>query len=89
MSLWGRLRAQKLLDKAVKDGWVPGKNALPIEEAAQRGTIIQYLVSDAAQMMLWPKVKEKLKKGDALYFRMVFPSYIKNRPALFRRWMWM
>src|SRR5512136_2728459 len=33
-------------DKAVKDGWVPGKTLFPIEEAAQRGTVIQYLVSD-------------------------------------------
>ena len=55
-------------DKAVADGWVPGKTLFSIEEAAQKGTIIQYLVSDAAQMILWPKVKANLKKGDALYF---------------------
>src|SRR3972149_5861814 len=55
-------------DKAVADGWVPGQTLFPIEEAVQRGTIIQYLVSDAAQMILWPKVKANLKKGDALYF---------------------
>ncbi len=55
-------------DKAVADGWVPGKTLFSIEEAVKRGTIIQYLVSDAAQMMLWPKVKANLKKGDALYF---------------------
>jgi ketol-acid reductoisomerase len=55
-------------DKAVKDGWVPGKTLFSLEEAAQRGTIIQYLVSDAAQMMTWPKIKPCLKKGDALYF---------------------
>jgi ketol-acid reductoisomerase len=36
-------------DKAIKDGWVPGKTLFPIEEAAKRATIIQYLVSDAAQ----------------------------------------
>jgi len=55
-------------DKAVADGWVPGETLFPIEEAAERGTIIQYLVSDAAQMLLWPKVKPHLKKGNALYF---------------------
>ncbi|HPD57859.1 MAG TPA: ketol-acid reductoisomerase [Smithellaceae bacterium] len=55
-------------DKAVADGWVPGKTLFSIEEAVKRGTIIQYLVSDAAQMMLWPKVKANLKKGNALYF---------------------
>jgi ketol-acid reductoisomerase len=55
-------------DKAVADGWVPGETLFSIEEAVQKGTIIQYLVSDAAQMILWPKVKANLKKGDALYF---------------------
>jgi ketol-acid reductoisomerase len=48
--------------KAIVDGWVPGKTLFPIEEAVQRGTIIQYLVSDAAQKILWPKVKANLKK---------------------------
>jgi ketol-acid reductoisomerase len=55
-------------DRAVKDGWVPGKTLFPLEEAAKRGTIIQYLVSDAAQRILWPTVKANLKAGDALYF---------------------
>ncbi len=55
-------------DKAIADGWVPGKTLFPIEEAVEKATIIQYLVSDAAQMILWPKVKPHLKKGDALYF---------------------
>ena len=55
-------------DKAVADGWVPGVSLFPIEEAVRRGTIIQYLVSDAAQMIVWPKVKAHLKTGDALYF---------------------
>jgi ketol-acid reductoisomerase len=55
-------------DKALKDGWVPDKTLFSIEEAATRATVIQYLVSDAAQKLLWPKVKACLKKGDALYF---------------------
>ena len=55
-------------DKAVADGWVPGKTLFPLEEAVDRGTIIQYLVSDAAQMLTWPNIKPHLKKGDALYF---------------------
>jgi len=65
----GQAREDKFYwDKAVNDGWEPGKNLFSIEEAVQRGTIIQYLVSDAAQMILWPKVKANLKDGDALYF---------------------
>lgn len=66
-------------DKAVADGWVPGESLFPIEEAVQRGTIIQYLVSDAAQMILWPQVKANLKKGDALYFSHGFSIVYKDQ----------
>src|SRR5437879_9380403 len=36
-------------DLAQQDGWVPGKTLFSLEEATQRGTIIQYLLSDAGQ----------------------------------------
>lgn len=55
-------------DRAVKDGWKPGETLFDIEEAVERGTVVQYLVSDAAQKALWPVVKKGLKAGDALYF---------------------
>lgn len=55
-------------DRAVADGWVPGKNLFDIETAAEKGTIIQMLVSDAAQRAIWPTIKKHLKPGDALYF---------------------
>lgn len=55
-------------DKAVKDGWVPGKTLFSLEEAAERGTVIQFLVSDAGQMKTWPDLKKHLTKGKALYF---------------------
>jgi len=54
--------------KAVNDGWVPGETLFPIEEAAKRGTVIQYLLSDAAQKTMWPVVRAGLNAGDALYF---------------------
>jgi ketol-acid reductoisomerase len=54
--------------KALQDGWVPGETLFSLEEAAERGTVIQYLVSDAGQKLMWPKIKPCLKKGDALYF---------------------
>jgi ketol-acid reductoisomerase len=66
-------------DKAVADGWVPGKTLFPIDEAVKRGTVIQYLVSDAAQMLLWPVVKANLKKGDALYFSHGFSIVYKEQ----------
>jgi ketol-acid reductoisomerase len=55
-------------DKAVADGWVPGETLFDLEEATERGTVIQYLVSDAAQMLTWPRLKPHLHEGDALYF---------------------
>lgn len=55
-------------NRAVKDGWVPGKTLFDIEEAVQRGTVIQYLLSDAAQKSCWNLVKKNLNPGDALYF---------------------
>jgi ketol-acid reductoisomerase len=58
----------KSWNKALKDGWVPGETLFSLEEAARRGTVIQYLVSDAAQKLTWAQIKPCLKKGDALYF---------------------
>ena len=45
-------------DRAVADGFVPGVALFTVEEAAARGTIIQYLVSDAAQRILWPVIRQ-------------------------------
>jgi ketol-acid reductoisomerase len=64
----GDPKRKRSWNKAVEDGWVPGKTLFPWEEAVEKGTIIQYLVSDAAQMLLWPRIKPVLKEGDALFF---------------------
>jgi ketol-acid reductoisomerase len=66
--LVGVNRGGRSWEKALKDGWVPGDTLFSLEEAAQRGTVIQYLISDAGQKLMWPKVKFCLKSGDALYF---------------------
>jgi ketol-acid reductoisomerase len=55
-------------DKALADGWEEGKNLFEIEEACKRGTIIQYLLSDAGQIAMWDTVKSHLTAGKALYF---------------------
>jgi ketol-acid reductoisomerase len=55
-------------DKAIADGFVPGETLFEIEEALERGTIICYLLSDAAQIQMWPTVKKHLTPGKALYF---------------------
>jgi ketol-acid reductoisomerase len=66
-------------DRARKDGWVPGKDLLDIEEACDRGTIIEMLVSDAAQKAIWPIVKERLQPGNALYFSHGFSIVYRNQ----------
>src|SRR5215470_5319666 len=55
-------------DLAQQDGWVPSKTLFSLEEATDRGTILQYLLSDAGQKEQWPTLKKHLKKGQALYF---------------------
>ncbi len=64
----GQRKNSKSWDKAVNDGFVEGETLFEIEEALKRGTIICYLLSDAAQIALWPTVKEHLTPGKALYF---------------------
>jgi ketol-acid reductoisomerase len=54
--------------RAVDDGFVPGETLFPIEAAARRGTVVQYLLSDAGQVAMWPKIAPCLNPGDALYF---------------------
>ena len=69
-------------DRAVKDGWVPGKTLFDIEEAAKKGTIIQILVSDAAQKAIWPIIKKSLNPGDALYFSHGFSIVYKDQTGV-------
>ncbi|MFZ1082296.1 MAG: ketol-acid reductoisomerase [Candidatus Kryptoniota bacterium] len=69
-------------NRAIKDGWVPGKTLFSIEEAAQKGTVIQYLVSDAAQRAIWPKLKPFLTKGKALYFSHGFSITYKDQTGV-------
>lgn len=62
------IRKGRSWDKAVADGWVEGENLFEVEEAARRGTIIQFLLSDAGQIATWPAIKPCLQEGNALYF---------------------
>ncbi len=62
------LRKGNSWEKALADGWQPGKNLVSLEEAAERGSLLQFLLSDAAQVVMWPQVKAALKEGDCLYF---------------------
>jgi ketol-acid reductoisomerase len=64
--------------KAVKDGFKPGETLFPLEEAARRGTIVMYMLSDAGQKTVWPAIKPHLTEGKALYFSHGFSITYKD-----------
>lgn len=64
----GQRKESASWDKAVKDGWEPGKTLFTLEEATQKADIIMYLLSDAGQIAAWDAVKSNLNAGDTLYF---------------------
>jgi ketol-acid reductoisomerase len=78
----GQRKNSKTWDKAVKDGWVPGVTLFEIEEACQKATIIQFLLSDAGQITLWDTVKRNLTPGKALYFSHGFGITYKERTGI-------
>ena len=69
-------------EKAQSDGFVPGETLFPLEEAAEKGTIILYLISDAGQKITWPAIKPHLKKGGALYFSHGFSIVYKDQTGV-------
>jgi ketol-acid reductoisomerase len=74
----GQRAGTKNWNKAVEDGWVPGETLFSVEEAAEKGTVIQYLLSDAGQRSQWPKIVECLNEGDMLYFSHGFSITFKD-----------
>lgn len=78
----GQRKNSKSWDKAVADGWVEGKDLFEIEEACKRATIIQYLLSDAGQIKMWPTVKQYLTPGKALYFSHGFGITYTDRTGI-------
>jgi len=78
----GQREKSKSWDRAVQDGFVPGITLFSIEEAARKGTVIQYLLSDAGQVTVWPKIKKCLNKGDALYFSHGFSIVYKEQTGI-------
>jgi len=78
----GQREKSKSWDRAVQDGFVPGKTLFPIEAAARKGTVIQYLLSDAGQVAVWPTIKQCLNKGDALYFSHGFSIVYKDQTGI-------
>ncbi len=69
-------------DRALADGFVPGQTLFEVTEAARQATIIQYLLSDAGQVALWPQVQTCLNDGDALYFSHGFGVVYKDQTGI-------
>ena len=78
----GQRKGGQSWKKAIDDGFVPGETLFSLEEAAERGTIIQFLVSDAGQMATWPKIRPCLKEGDALFFSHGFSIVYKGQTGV-------
>ena len=75
----GQRKNSKSWDKALSDGWIEGVNLFEIEDACKKGTIIQYLLSDAGQIQMWPIVKKHLTTGKTLYFSHGFGITYKDQ----------
>ena len=78
----GQRKPSKSWDKAVQDGWVEGVDLFSIEEACEKGTILQFLLSDAGQIQAWPTVKKYLTPGKALYFSHGFGITYEERTGI-------
>ncbi len=78
----GQRKGGKTWEKAIADGWVPGETLFEIEEACEKASIIQYLLSDAAQIEVWQRIKPYLTAGKALYFSHGFGITYKERTGI-------
>jgi len=78
----GQREGTQSWDKALADGFVPGETLFPLETAARKGTVVQYLLSDAGQVTLWPQIKACLSEGDALYFSHGFAIAYKGQTSI-------
>jgi len=68
--------------RAISEGWKPGRDLFTIEEAARRGTILMYLLSDAGQKAMWPVIRPNLKPGGALYFSHGFSIVFRDQTGV-------
>jgi ketol-acid reductoisomerase len=78
----GQRKGGKSWEKAVQDGFIPDETLFSLEEAADRATVVQYLISDAGQVAAWPRIRPCLKEGDALYFSHGFGIVYRDQTAI-------
>ena len=78
----GQRKGGKAYNLCLEDGWVPGETLFDPEEAAAKGTVVQYLLSDAGQKEMWPRLKPHLTAGKALYFSHGFSIVYKDQTGV-------
>jgi len=78
----GQRTGGKSWQRALDDGFVPGETLFSPEEAARRATVVQYLLSDAGQVAMWPKIKACLSEGNTLYFSHGFAIVYKDQTGI-------
>lgn len=78
----GQRKGSASWDKAIADGWVEGETLFELEEAAEKGTILFYLLSDAGQKMMWDKILPHITAGKAIYFSHGFSIVYKDRTGV-------
>jgi ketol-acid reductoisomerase len=78
----GQRRGGSSWERALADGFVPGETLFPLEEAADRATVLQYLLSDAGQVAMWPRIKPCLREGDTLYFSHGFGIVYRDQTGI-------
>ena len=81
----GQRKGTDSWNRALSDGFVPGDTLFSLEEAAQRGTIVQFLLSDAGQVSTWNQIKEYLDEGNALCFSHGFSIVYKDQTGIVPR----
>ncbi len=78
----GQKRGSSSWDKALADGWVPGQTLFSLEDATERATVVQFLVSDAGQKCMWLAIKSRLREGSALYFSHGFAVVFRDQTGV-------
>ncbi len=78
----GQREGGRTWQRAVSDGFVPGETLFPLDEAAKKATIIQFLLSDAGQVATWPRIRQCLDEGNALYFSHGFGIVFKDQTGI-------
>jgi ketol-acid reductoisomerase len=78
----GQRQGGRSWQRALEDGFLPGETLFPLEEAARRATVVQYLLSDAGQVDAWPVIRSCLSDGDTLYFSHGFAIVYKEQTGV-------